>query len=68
MNELVLERQWVLIREDLNVPISDGKVANNKRLRAALPTIEYALQCDARVVLLSRRFVRYKIVAGAGSG
>ena len=53
MNELVLERQWVLIREDLNVPISDGKVANNKRLRAALPTIEYALQRDARVVLLS---------------
>ena len=53
MTELALEGQRVLIREDLNAPIKDGRVTSGKRLSAAVPTIEYALQNDARVVLLS---------------
>jgi phosphoglycerate kinase len=53
MTELALEGQRVLIREDLNAPVKDGKVTSSKRLSAAIPTIEYALQHGARVALLS---------------
>jgi phosphoglycerate kinase len=53
MSEVDLDNKRVLIREDLNVPIENGKVANDARIRAALPTIEYALQHNARVILMS---------------
>ena len=53
MNELDLSGQRVLIREDLNVPIRDGKVASDARIRAALPTIQAALAAGARVMLMS---------------
>ncbi len=43
----------VVIREDLNVPMKDGKISNDKRIRAALPTIKMALDKGAGVVLLS---------------
>lgn len=43
----------VVIREDLNVPMKDGKVSNDKRIRAALPTIKMALDKGAAVILLS---------------
>ena len=43
----------VLIREDLNVPIKGGQVTSDARIRAALPTIEYALAAGARVMLMS---------------
>lgn len=43
----------VVIREDLNVPMKDGKVSNDKRVRAALPTIQMALEKGAGVVVLS---------------
>lgn len=43
----------VVIREDLNVPMKDGKVSNDKRARAALPTIKMALDKGAAVIVLS---------------
>ena len=53
MSELDLMNKKVLIREDLNVPIKDGKVTSDARLRAALPTIKQALDGGARVILMS---------------
>lgn len=43
----------VVIREDLNVPMKDGKITNDKRMRAALPTIQLALDKGAGVVVLA---------------
>ena len=53
MVDLPLADRRVLIREDLNVPIRDGAVASDARLAAALPTVEFALQQGARVMLMS---------------
>jgi len=53
MQEVELEGKKVLIREDLNVPIKDRKIINDTRIRAALPTIEYALKSAASVILMS---------------
>lgn len=53
MSELDLSGKRVLIREDLNVPIADGKVTSDARIRAALPTIRAALDAGAAVMLMS---------------
>lgn len=53
MSDLVLTGKRVLIREDLNVPVKDGEVTSDARIRAALPTIRMALEKGARVMLLS---------------
>jgi len=53
MTDLDLAGKRVLIREDLNVPIKEGKVASDKRIRASLPTIEHAMKAGARVMLMS---------------
>jgi phosphoglycerate kinase len=48
-----LSGKRVLIREDLNVPIKEGVVTSDARIRAALPTIQAALTAKARVMLMS---------------
>jgi phosphoglycerate kinase len=53
MSELDLKGKRVLIREDLNVPIMDGKITSDVRIRAALPTIELALKAGAKVIVMS---------------
>ena len=53
MSELTLTDKVVLIREDLNVPIKDGKVASDARLKASLPTIKMALDKGAAVIVCS---------------
>ncbi len=53
MTDLDLAGKRILIREDLNVPIKDGRVASDKRIRASLPTIEHAMKAGGRVMLMS---------------
>lgn len=53
MTELDLAGKRVLIREDLNVPVKDGEVTSDARIRAALPTIELALKAGAKVIVMS---------------
>ena len=53
MQDLDLAGQRVLIRQDLNVPISDGQISNDARIRASLPTIKMALEKGASVMLMS---------------
>jgi len=53
MTELDLAGKRVLIREDLNVPVKNGEVTSDARIRAALPTIEHALKAGAKVIVMS---------------
>ncbi|MAM88010.1 MAG: phosphoglycerate kinase [unclassified Hahellaceae] len=53
MEDLDLKGKTLVIREDLNVPIKDGQVTSDARIRAALPTIKSAVSQGAKVILLS---------------
>ena len=53
MENLDLGGKRVLIREDLNVPVSEGRVTSDARIRAALPTIKAALDKGAAVMVMS---------------
>lgn len=53
MADVDLRGKRVLIREDLNVPLKDGRITNEARLKAALPTIERALEAGAAVMIMS---------------
>ena len=53
MTDLDLAGKRVLIREDLNVPIKDGKVTSDARIRASMPTITHAANAGAKVMLMS---------------
>jgi phosphoglycerate kinase len=53
MTDTDLRGKRVLIREDLNCPIKDGVVSSDARIRAALPTIRYALEQRAQVFIVS---------------
>jgi phosphoglycerate kinase len=53
MSDLDLRGKRVLIREDLNVPIEDGRITSTQRLEAALPTLRAARDAGAKVMVLS---------------
>ena len=53
MSDLDLNGKRVLIRQDLNVPIKDGKVTSDARIQASMPTIKQALDAGAAVILMS---------------
>lgn len=53
LQDIDITNKTVLIREDLNVPIKDGKIANDARLKASLPTIQLALEKGAGVIVCS---------------
>ncbi len=53
MADIDLAGKRVLIRQDLNVPVKDGKVTSDARIRASLPTVKLALEKGAAVILMS---------------
>jgi phosphoglycerate kinase len=53
VEDLDLKGKRVLMRVDFNVPLESGKVANDKRIRAALPTIKYITNADGKLILMS---------------
>ncbi len=53
IEDLDLKGKRVIMRVDFNVPVKDGKVENDKRLRASLPSIQYVLGQGASLVLMS---------------
>jgi phosphoglycerate kinase len=53
MTDLDLAGKRVLIRQDLNVPVKDGKVTSDARILASLPTIEHCMKAGAKVMVMS---------------
>lgn len=53
MRDIELTDKRVMIRLDLNVPVEDGRITSDARIRASLPSIRMALEANARVILLS---------------
>ena len=53
MSDLDLKGKRVLIREDLNVPLKNGQITSDLRIRAAIPTIKQAMKAGAKVMIMS---------------
>ncbi len=53
IRDVELQGKTVLMRVDFNVPMKNGEITDDNRIRQALPTIKYALEKNAKVVLLS---------------
>ena len=53
LDDVSIDNKRVVVRADFNVPISDGTISNDERLKATIPTVEYCHKRDAEVVLLS---------------
>jgi phosphoglycerate kinase len=53
LTDLDLHGKRVLIREDLNVPVKDGSVTSDQRIKASLPTIQFCIESGARLMIMS---------------
>lgn len=53
VKDIDLKGKRVLMRVDFNVPMADGKVTDDKRIKASLPTIQYVLDQGASLMLMS---------------
>lgn len=53
MSDLDLKGKTVVFREDLNVPVKEGRITSDKRIRAAIPSLRMALDKGAGIIVLS---------------
>ena len=53
MHDVDLSGKKVLIRQDLNVPIIDGKIKSDRRIQAIIPTLKFAIESNCSIILMS---------------
>jgi phosphoglycerate kinase len=53
IKDVQIKDKTVLVRVDFNVPIKDGVITDDNRIKAAMPTIKYLMENDAKIVLFS---------------
>lgn len=53
LKDCVVSNKSVIVRVDFNVPIVDGKIADDTRIKACIPTLKYLLQNNAKVIVIS---------------